>query len=127
MEMDRRRVKVHIMNKIPKLIAKTVKEESQIWEIYDNFELHAIRANDIRDVFECGPIFTSNIRKLVPGKQYKFYSKGERPFEYCFRSPDYPHGGLLIDVFGFDPVKCKECGFEINSRVCSNCGEWQHE
>jgi len=24
-------------------------------------------------------------------------------------------------------LNCKECGFEIDLNVCSNCGEWQYE
>ena len=119
-------------NKVPKLIAETVDQEENVWKIYDNFTLENIYYGSVRKE-TYGPVFMSYLKMLKPGNKYRFMTwksdSRDFSFEKCFRpipleQERIPHYYVVINVFGFDPIKCKECGSEIKASVCPNRGEW---
>lgn len=110
--------------KTRKLVAESAESEQNKWKIYDDFKIEG----PWHDTY--GDKFLSYLKRLEPGKQYLFYNWGEdKTLEQCFKAftvnnvRDY--GGVLINFYGFAPINCKECGFEAETRVCPNCGEWQ--
>lgn len=110
--------------KTRKLVAEAAEGHQSSWKIYDDFKIEGPWISSYGDKF------LSYLKRLEPGKQYLFLNWGEnREFEECFKTVytnnirDY--GGVLINFYGFEPVKCKECGFETETKVCANCGEWQ--
>lgn len=107
---------------MPKIIAKTIEGERYQWEIYDNFTLKCVTSSF---EYSYDSRFMSFLRRLTPGKQYRWCSWSAFDFEECFSLDMKRIGGVTIDFYGFDPVKCKECGFETDLKVCPNCGEWQ--
>lgn len=120
------------MSKIPKIIAKTIEDERNQWEIYDNFTLKCLTTTYSYKDEELGVChydsrFMSFLRRLTPGKQYRWCSWSAFDFEECFSLDMKRIGGVTIDFYGFDPFKCKECGFETDLKVCPNCGEWRDE
>lgn len=104
--------------------------ESDTWKFYDNGVINKIKGGEIILEERCGEVFLSYLKKLIPGRQYNFLKRWKENWNFneCFIefSRDHPTYETVVKVYGFDPVitKCKECGFEIESKVCSNCGEW---
>lgn len=115
---------------MPKLIAETIDQTQNVWKIYDNFTLENIYLGSVRKE-SYGPVFMSYLKMLKPGIKYRFMNwtadSRDISFEKCFMP--IPLGqennyNVVMNVYGFDPVKCKECGFETDLSVCPNCGEW---
>lgn len=109
---------------MPKLIAETVDQTENVWKIYDNFTLENIYDGK-SIIHNYDRKFMSHLRRLEPRKRYFFDNWSSEYFNSCFRiASDTTQFDVVIDVYGFDPIKCKECGFEIETSVCPNCGEW---
>ena len=130
---------------MPQLIAETVDQEENVWKIYDNFSLENIYYGTLT-IYNYDENFMSHLKRLERGKQYFFDNWLSRYFDKCFRlvsdhelqaradllhessrelTPFYPPA-VIINVYGFEgkSIKCKECGFETDLKVCPNCGEW---
>lgn len=107
---------------MPKLIAKTIEGEQNEWEIYDNFVMKSLSSENL---YRYSARFMLFLKMLKPGVKYRWFSWSGDNYEDCFSLDTTATRGVTIDFYGFDPVKCKECGFETELKVCPNCGEWQ--
>lgn len=104
--------------------------ESTAWKIYDDGIINKVLKGEIVLEQLYSQTFLSYLKKLVPGHRYQFLRrwKDHWRFDQCFCEvgKNYPQYGNVITFYGFEgkSIKCKECSFETNLKVCPNCGEW---
>lgn len=93
-----------------------------LWRILDNGELQFRYGNGDfwqRSSLTKGTEFFDQLKNLTPKRRYQFFLPEEKREIYFIEREK----GRYI-FHGFDPVICKECGSEIEVKVCPNCGEW---
>lgn len=117
-----------------KIVAESVKENqhSPMYRIWNNGEVEYYnsynRAWGCQNYYTFKDNFIDAMKNLKPGKQYRFcHSMGRQTKRDPFFRTTRAHTGVLINFYGFDPIKCKECGLGTETRVCPHCGEWQYE
>jgi len=110
-----------------KIVARS-NNGTQHWLIWDNGDVDFLKN---RGEYHCQnenisvDSFLNALKKLIPNKNYRFlnWQNGEQHF--IDDIIENSNRGVPVVFLGFDPVKCKECGFETDLKVCPNCGEWK--
>jgi len=97
---------------------------NELWKIYDNGDVYS---NGILQNFHYKKDnIIKNMKKMEIGEKYELmhYSDCGTNFRNVHTSSIK---SLILTFHGFDPVNCKECGFETDLSVCPNCGEWKND